>query len=332
MNYRPIFIAGCDCSGTTLLGNMLGHSRWSVTTPESQFFHDLLIQLNLGRFSSPEVTAAWLLDHFHFVAWGIPLPQRELAQLVDLEEPRTTIENLIHRYMQHRHPDKNDADVWIDHTPDNFKYHAMLKRYFPEARFIHIVRDGRDVCASINALDWGPNNAYMGSRHWATRLREAMAVEVSEGPNCLRVHFEDLLNDPEDVLRRICSFADLPLERSLLDSGGLVHSAFCREQHHLVGKPLDPSRAESWRHQLSRSEIRDFESDPMAHTLLTLLGYRPQFDDPPTVSSLHVLGRYCHDFVHHLLHRKRLKAMEQRAVSAHRTALNDLPVYDNLDS
>lgn len=322
MNYRPIFIAGCDRSGTTLLGDILGRSRWAVTTPESQFIHDLLIQFNLGSFQSPEAAAAWLLSHFRFVSWGMTLPLRELAQLIALDNPRATVENLIHCYVRFAHPDKTGADAWIDHTPDNFKYHAMLKRVFPEARFIHIVRDGRAVCASIKSLDWGPNNAYMASRHWATRLREAMAVEVAEGPNCLRVRFEDLLSDPEDVLHRICNFADLPFDVSLLDGGGMALPEFTRDQHRLIGKPLDTSRADAWRRQLSRAETRDFESDPLAHTFLTRMGYETSFADPPSVPTLRVLSRYCHEFVQGLRHRKRHLSMERCAVAAHHQTLN----------
>jgi hypothetical protein len=322
MNYRPIFIAGCDRSGTTLLGDLLGKSRWSVTTPESQFIHDMLIQLGLGSFRSPETAAAWLLEHFRYVAWNMPLNLRELADLIMLDRPRATIEHLITQYVRHTHPDKRGADVWIDHTPDNFRYHAMLKHVFPEARFIHIVRDGRAVCASIKPLDWGPNNAYMASRHWAARLQEAMAVELAEGDNCLRVRFEDLLSRPEDVIRRICGFIDLPFEAALLSGGGLVLPAFTRNQHRLIGKSLDASRAESWRSRLSAAEIRDFESYPLTHTLLGRLGYETRFKDPPHLSSLRILGRYCHEFVHNLLHRQRHRRMEACAVSAHRSALN----------
>jgi hypothetical protein len=47
MNYRPVFIGGCDRSGTTLLGNLLGCSPWALTTPESQFMHELLLHLKL---------------------------------------------------------------------------------------------------------------------------------------------------------------------------------------------------------------------------------------------------------------------------------------------
>jgi hypothetical protein len=322
MNYRPIFIAGCDRSGTTLLGDLLGKSRWSITTPESQFIHDLLIQIGLGSFRSPEAAAAWLLEHFRYVAWDMPLTLRELADLIDLERPRVTIENLIASYARLTHPEKHGADVWIDHTPDNFKYQAMLKRLFPEARFIHIVRDGRAVCASIMPLDWGPNNAYTASRHWSTRLQEAMAVEVAEGDNCLRVRFEDLLSQPQEVIRRICGFIDLPFDASLLDGGGLAVPAFSRDQHRLVGKPIDASRADDWRRKLSAAEIRDFESYPLAHTLLSRMGYQTRSEDPPHLSSLRILGRYCHEFVHYLLHRRRHRRVEARAISAHRNTIN----------
>jgi hypothetical protein len=322
MIYRPVFIAGCDRSGTTLLGDLLGNSRWSVTTPESQFFHDLLIHVGLGSFRSPETAAAWLLEHFRYVAWDLPLNLRELAAQIDLERPRRTLENLVAQYVRHVHPDKGEADVWIDHTPDNFKYQTMLRRLFPEARFIHVVRDGRAVCASIKPLDWGPNNAYSASRHWAARLQEAMAVEVAEGENCLRVRFEDLLSEPEAVIRRACTFIDLPFESSMLSGGGLQLPAFTRGQHRLVGGPPDASRADDWRRRLSAAEVRDFESYPLAHTLLGRMGYQTCFEEPPQLSSLRILGRYCHEFVSNLLHRRRHRRMEARAVSAHRVALN----------
>lgn len=324
MNYRPVFIAGCDRSGTTLLGDLLGNTQWTITTPESQFIHDLVIQMQLGSFKSPEAAAAWLLDHFRYVAWNLALDLGQLADLIDLDNPRATVENVIARYVQKTHPGKDRADVWVDHTPDNFKYQPILKSLFPEARFIHIVRDGRAVCASIKHLDWGPNNAYMASRHWAARLQEAFSVEVAEGKNCLRIRFEDLLADPAGMLAQLCEFIDIPFDSSMLSGGGLIVPGFTREQHSLVGKPPQASRANQWRQQLGDAEIRDFESYPLAHSLLAGMGYQPCFDEPQTLSSFHVLGRYCHEFIYYLLHRRHHRRMEARTVSAHRQSLNSL--------
>ena len=321
MNYRPIFIAGCDRSGTTLLGDLIGAGRWAIATPESQFVHELMIHFGLGTFTSTDAAAAWLLDHFRFAAWGLRLDRRSLAEQIRIDEPRTTVENLLACYAHQVHPGKRGADVWVDHTPDSFKYQSMLKQLFPEARFIHIVRDGRGVCASLKALDWGPNNAYTASRHWAARLQEALAVEVAEAENCLRVRYEDLLQESEPVLRRICRFIDVPFEPDLSSGGGVALPAFTRTQHRRVGGPLEPSRADAWRRTLTRAEIRDFESYPLSHTLLSRMGYQPFFEKPPRLSSARVFGRYCHDFVHYLANRWRHRAMEAHTVAAHRASL-----------
>lgn len=318
MNFRPVFIAGCDRSGTTLLGDLLGSSSWSVVTPESQFIHDLLIRFGLQSFCDEQAAANWLQAHFRYSAWNLALTTSQLASKIDIKQPRKTIENLVAAYVSQHHPAKLAADIWIDHTPDNFKYQAMLKSLYPEARFIHIVRDGRAVCASIKPLDWGPNNAYMASRHWATRLQEAMAVEFAEGDNCMRVRFEDLLHKPEKTIRDLCNFIHLPFDQELLNGGGLTLPDFTRKQHSRVGGAPEPSRASSWEKQLSKDEIRDFESYPLAHTLLHSLGYETQHPTPPQLSATRVLRCYCHEFISNINNRAQHRRMEQKTVAAYK--------------
>jgi hypothetical protein len=276
------------------------------------------LQLRLGSFGSPEQAAAWLLDHFRYVAWGLPLSLPELAGLIDLQSPRLSMQRLLARYIEHTHPQKTHADVWIDHTPDNFKYHSMLKWLFPEARFIHIVRDGRAVCNSIKNLHWGPNNAYAASRHWATRLQEALSVEVAEAENCLRVRFEDLLTEPTKTMQKVCAFIDVPFDRNMLNGGGLQLPVFTRQQHDLVGKPPQSSRKDNWRQSLSDAELRDFESYPLSHTMLKTLGYEPTHPAPPKLSMGRTLGCYCHDFSRYLVNRLHHRRLERRTLSKHR--------------
>jgi hypothetical protein len=204
----------------------------------------------------------------------------------------------------------------------------MLKRLFPEARYIHIVRDGRAVCASIKPLDWGPNNAYTASRHWAQRLQEGLAVEVAEDTNCLRVHYEDLLDDPAGTLRRLCEYIDMPFEAGMLAGGGLQLPEFTTGQHSLVGRPLDPTRADRWRRLLSHQEVRDFESYPLAYTLLNQMGYTPSHPAPPVLSSLRVLRCYCHEFVNYLRNRRRHLRMESRTVAGRRLKADAAPDID----
>lgn len=314
MNYRPIFIGGCDRSGTTLLGDLLGNSPWTLTTPESQFMHELLLHLKLGSLTTPQGAAQWLQNHFRFATWDMQLTPGELEQLLTLDNPRQAIEGIVQCYAKQYHSQKLSADVWVDHTPDNFKYHAMLKALFPEARFVHIVRDGRAVCASIKDLDWGPNNAYTASRHWADRLQQALAVESAEGANCHRVRFEDLVANPGSVLAELCAFIDIPFDASMLRGGGLVLPKFTRAQHRHVGRAPQASKANQWRQKLSRRELREFESHPFSRMLLEHLGYPLEYSETPKLSTLYTLGCYCHEFACYLLHRLRHRRTERRTV------------------
>jgi hypothetical protein len=317
MNFRPVFIGGCDRSGTTLLGDMLGSTSWSFATPETQFFHELLLRIKLGAFDSSEEAAAWLHGHFRFATWELDLDVKELAALINLEKPRVTVEAIVEHYLRQTHPQKTAADVWIDHTPDNFKYHPMLKALFPEARFIHIVRDGRAVSSSITPLDWGPNNAYSASRHWAERMEQALSVESAEGDNCFRLHFEQLVAEPHSTICELCDFIGIPFDPQMLNGGGLRLPAFTKKQHSLVGKAPQKDKAEAWRSKMTRKDLRDFESYPFSRLLLEKMGYPLEFTELPELSRLRIFNRYLHEFFHYMKNRIRHRRMEHGVVSSY---------------
>lgn len=307
---RPVFIAGCDRSGTTMLGDMLGAGSGAFATPESQFLHELAPLMHLGAFGTPRAAAAWLTEHFRFATWEMGEPEA-LQHLIELTNPRATMENLLRHYLQNGGK-TTQGSVWVDHTPDNFKHYATLKSLYPDARFIHIVRDGRDVFNSVRDLDWGPNNAYMGTRHWNERLQQALMVEQAEGDNCLRVRYEDLLRDPETELARIAAFAGIPFAPEMIQGGGLVLPGFTRSQHQLVGSRPDPSRIGQWRTQLSGKEVAEFEAYPWSRVLLQQFGYTLATSTPTRVGRLTTLWRYLQDFLLYGLHRMRHRNLERK--------------------
>lgn len=317
MTFRPVFISGCDRSGTTMLGDMLGNTESAITTPESQFFHDMIIHFHLEAFASPVEAADWLLDHFRFAAWGMQAEMDKLTAVIHLDNPRKTMEGILSLYLELVRPKKARATVWVDHTPDNFKYYTLLKPLFPDAKYIHIIRDGRAVCESFKKLDWGPNNAYSCSRHWAERLQQALIVEYAEGDNCRRVFFEDLVTEPEKNLNELCEFAGLPYSDEMVNGGGLIKPGFTEAQHQLVGKRPLAAKAHAWRTQLSQQELRDFESYPFSQLLLQKLHYPLFFDAPPELSKIRILNRYCHEFVCYIRNRNRHRSMEDRVVDSY---------------
>lgn len=315
MNLRPVFIGGCDRSGTTLLGDILGATSWSFVTPESQFFHEMLFRLKLGAFDDDHAAASWLHNQFRFASWDLELSIEQLTKLINIDNPRSSFDGIVEHYLQQKHPDKSHADVWIDHTPDNFKYHSSLKALYPEARFIHIVRDGRAVSHSLKDLEWGPNNAYSASRHWADRLLQALNVEVAENDNCFRLSFEQLVTEPDKVLPQLCAFIGIPYEPEMINGGGLQIPSFTSKQHSLVGTSPKKQQADAWRKKTTPQDLRDFESYPLSRLLLEKMGYSLEHSKLPKLSRTRILNRYLHEFIYNMLHRMRHRKMESDVIN-----------------
>ncbi len=315
MSYRPLFIGGCDRSGTTMLGDILGATAQSFATPESQWVHQLAPRLHLDAFADNAAMLDWLCDEFRFAVWGLQRG-RDLEELaLPLDDARGCIEAILQQYLARNLPAKSGAQVWVDHTPDNVRYYPLLRKLFPDARYVHIVRDGRAVYQSVRDLDWGPNNAYMGTRFWSERLEQALGVELAEGENCLRVRYEDILRDPGNEIARICRFAQLPYDEKMLSGGGVILPGFTRGQHELVGRPPDASRLDAWRSRLRRREIDDFEAWPASRLFLQKLGYDLDTPAPVQRGALYVAWCYVQDFGLYLYHRQRHRRMEQATLS-----------------
>ena len=120
-------------------------------------------------------------------------------------------------------------------TPDNFMLFPELAELFPGARFIHIVRDGRDcatsawfhnqrVDAAEQAEGFGTLDAYVETfaRHWATEVARCWAWCEARPQQCLQVRYEDLVAQPDLVLRSLFRFLGVTVSDAQL--------ADCRRQ------------------------------------------------------------------------------------------------------
>jgi hypothetical protein len=204
--------------------------------------------------------------------WRLPLQPDAISP----DEVGTTYPGLLTWLVRQygRSQGKEMAQVWVDQTPVNFRRVLTLLRLFPEARFIHLVRDGRAVAASLLALDWGPNDTFLAAEYWMARCAAGLAAETQLGPErVLRVRYEDILEQPESTLRRIATYAGLNFEPGMLQGVGLEAGPYHKRQHRLVGAPPDRTRADAWRTSLSPRQVEIFEAQ--AGDFLSLLGYEP---------------------------------------------------------
>jgi hypothetical protein len=149
-----------------------------------------------------------------------------------------------------------DGIAWTGNkTPTNSENIDKLRRLFPNARFILIVRDGRDVALSWQRK-WG-KDPLLAIDKWQRRLARARALTADLGDDrLLVVHFEELLDDLQGTCRKICAFLELELSEEMLHFERHVHKMIDGKPN--WGKPLIPGNYGKWR-ALPRKRVRRFE-------------------------------------------------------------------------
>lgn len=248
---------------------MIGAHSEFICTPESQFKTRFLRHSSIVNGTGIDIPAAASIikRDWRFRIWGLNLHALPLEEMNSYPE---LILRIVKEYGCK--VGKKNARIWVDHTPSNVKNADSLLRLFPEARFIHIVRDGRGVAASIMPLDWGANTIDRAAHSWVKRLSDYLNIESSLGnKKIMRVGFEDLVLEPETVLKRICHFLGIDYQSQMVRGGGFTVPQYTSRQHSLVGRPPDPKEADAWGGMLTPRQVEIFEA--IASEVLSSLGY-----------------------------------------------------------
>jgi hypothetical protein len=167
---------------------------------------------------------------------------------------------------------------WGDKTPLYMQHLGLLEGLFPEARFVHLVRDGRDAALSFLAMPAGvvtrtwahPRDAAGFACQWRTEVEAACSLGVRVGPErYLEVRYERLVAAPEETIRTVCAFAALPYEPAMIDYAGTVDLRDKPHQQRLAQPPTAGVR--DWRTEMAPADVIAFEA--IAGDLLRRLGY-----------------------------------------------------------
>jgi hypothetical protein len=266
---RPVFIGGCGRSGTTLLGAMLGSHPQYLTTPEAKFNTVAYMKCLQDRETVDLPSAIKRIQaHWSFRVFSVALDADEFIRLVPDASYSDLVRWIVEQYGQS--VGKIQPTVWIDHTPDNILHARHLFDLYPDAKMIHLVRDGRAVAASVIKLDWGPNTVDAAANWWIHKVAHGFAVEALYGADrVMRVRYEDLVTDPATILETICNFLELEYVGEMQLGSGYRIPPYASQGHELVGSRLDKSRIGGWRSQLTprQIEIIEYIADNVLHTL-----------------------------------------------------------------
>ena len=148
---------------------------------------------------------------------------------------------------------------WKD--PEDCDNIPVLAELFPEARFVHIVRDGRDMALSMLKMDWGPTNTYALARYWKRCVETARRDGRALGPDrFFELRYEDLVVKPTATAHRLGAYLNGDSHPEQVD-------AFAA----LLEETSDPSRVDVWKRKMSADDQRIFEA--VAGDTLDAFGY-----------------------------------------------------------
>ncbi len=152
---------------------------------------------------------------------------------------------------------------WGDKTPAYLGYVDRLATIWPDARFVVLVRDGRDVALSVMKVPFGPNNVWAAARSWAHAIRLGQDAAERYPGRVLTVRYEDLVERPEEEVRRVCDFLELTYTPELLAIEETDPSKMVEDQaawFTSVWAGINTDAVGKWRREMSAEDEALFES------------------------------------------------------------------------
>lgn len=240
----PIFLVGAERSGTTLLRMMLDHH------PKIAFLHEFEYAVDQFEDSSDK----WpdLPTYYEYLSLHRIFLISNFAIDKSLSYPELVNSFLLQK--QQRSSNKPVVGATIHYQ---FQY---LLRIWPQAKFIHLLRDGRDVGRSVIEMGWN-GNMFTAVGRWIKAELTWQQISPQIAPeHQITVKYETLVHNSDEVLSQLCDFIGVPFDKAMYDY--VIHTSYSLPSPHLI---------EQWRRKLSNHEIQLAES--RIGEMLTERGY-----------------------------------------------------------
>jgi hypothetical protein len=271
MNHpAPIFIVGAPRSGTSLLRNLLYSHPELFFRSETQFIPGFYRAYGNPRSRSQALKLAKKMVKNEWIArWEEDIDVEEMAEQ---DSYAGVVDNMFLQLAR-----REGKHVWGDKTPHYVLDIDILREIFPDARFIHIVRDGRDACLSMLKANFGPRTIYCAAMYWKKCVEAGLQSENSvPADRLMNIRYEDLLLDTEKGMRQICDFLDLPFDPAVCiptPVGFRYRKPMFRKVAKSYGTTdrIVPKNTQKWKEKMNHTNQVVFES--VAGDLLDHLGY-----------------------------------------------------------
>lgn len=215
--FAPIFIVGFPRSGTTMLAVLLDRHPDIAVGPESHFF-ELIKHLHLPDRLTPPELDAWL-------ARILAAPRiRDLELSADdvrlwLQPGSPVMPANIFAAILQAYRAKRGKAIIAEKTPQHLLELNTLLHWYPQAKAICMLRDGRDAVASMLQVPWrSHSSARLYALQWIRYFKLIHAAQKNFPDRVLVIRYEDLASQPQAQLQRIGLFMGVPFDPAQLDA------------------------------------------------------------------------------------------------------------------
>lgn len=316
MNKCGIFIVGAPRSGTTLLQSILSSHSKIFTAPETSFFSNILPNLGI-KFSNPDagITAnelKYIKDDL-FRMTGIELPNEYLEPGSDNCTIRDAFEKLLNIFNIEEKP------LWIEKTTIHARYMYAIQRFYPDAKFIHIIRDPVSSIGSM--LNISPISFSDLRVNYIKSIREYSEFwnECVNAPllfpgqeNVLHLQYEELIETTEKSIRIVTDFLEIDYEPECLKkfhktAENIISTEACPWQEANLSPTIDKNALYKWRNKLSNETIWLIQKRTLR--LALYFGY---FDAGISINYIKLFFIYVFDYAKWLVSRTRVERILKR--------------------
>ncbi len=258
---HPIFIFGSARSGTSLLSRIVdSHPNigvpfeshlYNIFYPWLKYYGDLALEKNRNRLIKD------ILQTDVMAGWDPKPDFADIVKLLKKNDFHGIVDSVMNAWLK-----KCGKKRWGEKTPWHMYYWREIIEGFPDAKFIFIVRDGRDASLSWRQARFGPKHIYFLAKRWKHFLNEYNKFkEIVKKENLFELRYEDLLDRPEIITRDICKFVGESYSKEMLAFHENTSSyPTDKTNDRNLSQPLMQSNKEKWRQKMTQTELRIFEA------------------------------------------------------------------------
>ncbi|PYX48224.1 MAG: hypothetical protein DMG79_12315 [Acidobacteria bacterium] len=221
----PVFIVGCPRSGTSFLYHLLLSAGGFAEFHTQMNVYDVLepIYGDLGTLKNKRAAIREWLRSKAFRVSGLDSVAIEAKIMAECHGASDFLRIIMEEIAL-----RQGVDRWIDSTPTNIPHMLRIRADFPDAQFVHIIRDPRDVALSLDKrawsrpLPWDKTRSLLAAGlYWEWIVRRGRRLGALTAPNYMEVRYEDLVEKPGETLAQIGKFLHQDLDYGRIQQVGI---------------------------------------------------------------------------------------------------------------